>query len=73
MFICNNYFCDYAELIFLDVLSCCPSNFIYDDVSVIFWAICFIEFVVCHLRTEAVSFQNTVIVLSISDDAKRHC
>ena len=38
MFICKNYFFAYAEFIFLDLLSC-SSHLIYDDVSIIFWAI----------------------------------
>ena len=39
MFICKNYFFAYAEFIFVDVLSCCPSHLIYNDISIMFWAI----------------------------------
>jgi hypothetical protein len=72
VFICKNYFFAYAEFVFLDVLSC-SSHLIHDDVSIIFSAVCFIGFVVYHLRTEAVSFHNFVIVLIIGDDAKSLC
>jgi len=73
MFICKNYFFAYTEFILLDVLSCCSSHLIYVDVSIIFWAICFMGFVVYHQRTEAVSFHNFVIVLNIGDDARSLC
>jgi hypothetical protein len=72
VFICTDSFFVYTELILLDILSC-SSHLIYDDVSIIFWPVCFVGFVVYHQRTEAVSFHNFVIVLNIGDDAKSLC
>jgi hypothetical protein len=58
------------EFLFLDILGSCSLRMSYDDVSVIFSTISFLWLVVYHLSTEAVSFWNIVIVLSIGDYGK---